>query len=84
MGAHKVFFELLGKSLAHILEGNPGGVAGNNGAFFSDFGDLFEQVPFDFQIFHDHFNNPVAFRQFFNVIIQVSRADARGVFFGVK
>ena len=84
MGTHEVCFELLGKALAHIFKGNPGRVAGNNGAFFSDVGNFFEQRSFDVQIFHDHFNNPVAFRQFFNVIIQIPRADARRVFFAVK
>ncbi|VTR68538.1 hypothetical protein DESC_710035 [Desulfosarcina cetonica] len=76
MGAEEILLERRTPALAHLLQRNAGGIGGDDGTGLADRFDAFEQVLLDLQVFDDHLDDPVAFGQFIEIVLQVADADA--------
>jgi hypothetical protein len=78
--AEKMLLEFAAQPLTHALQGNTGGVRGDDGTRLSHRFDPFEQVLFDLQVLDHHFHNPVAIRQLIEIVFQIADAYQVGIF----
>src|SRR5690606_6681193 len=83
MGATKMFLKILASALAHEFDGDPRCVGGDQSARLPVFVQVFQDLLFDIQSFHDHFDDPIHSCHLGYIILQVSGGDTVGKFWVV-
>ena len=81
MGSQKMLSEFLAQTLGHAFQGDSRCVRGNNGRVFPDSLKPLQKFLLDFQIFNNHFHNPVTIPKLVKIIFEIADGDEVRIFF---
>ena len=78
MGTHKMAAEVLTASFGYHVNGDTGGIAGDDAAGFAVLLYFFKNLLFDVQALNDGFEDKVAILNSGEIVLEVPRADQPG------